>query len=57
MARLMVEILTRTPVLRSHIWQWRSKVASSFSPSYLHKAFFSSKVARMRRLRPVENLG
>src|SRR5829696_5477586 len=57
MARLMVEIVTRTPVLRSHIWQWRSKVASSFSSSCLHKAFLCSRVARIRRLRPVENLG
>jgi len=54
MARLMAEGETLTPRFSSHSSQWRSKVASSFSSSCCHKACFSSSVARMRRLRPVE---
>ena len=57
MARLMVETDTATPVRRSQSSQWRSRVASPFSWSWLHKAFLSSSVARMRRFRPVEDLG
>ena len=57
MARLMAEMDTLTPVLCSHSSQWRSRVASSFASSWLHRSLFSSVVARMRRLRPVENLG
>ena len=54
MARLIAEIDTLTPVSRSHISQWRSRVASSFSSSCSHKMPSSSAVARMRRFRPVE---
>ena len=57
MARLIVEIDTLTPVRSSQSSQWRSKVASSFSWSCFHRAFFCSRVERMRRFRPVENLG
>ncbi len=57
MARLMVEMDTPTPVRSSQSSQWRSRVASSFSSSCFHKAFFCWSVARMRRFRPVENLG
>jgi len=57
MARLIVEIDTRTPVFCSQSSQWRSKVASSFSSSCSHKALFCSGVERMRRFRPVENPG
>jgi hypothetical protein len=32
-------------------------VASSLASSWLHKTFFCSRVERMRRLRPVEDLG
>lgn len=54
MARLIAEIDTLTPVLVSHIWQWRSKVASSFSSSCSHKRLSSWAFERMRRFRPVE---
>jgi hypothetical protein len=54
MARLIAEIDTLTPVLPSHISQWRSKVASSCSSSCSHKRLSSAAVERMRRLRPVE---
>jgi PAS domain S-box-containing protein len=37
--------------------QWRSRVASSFSSSCFQRRRFSSGVARIRRLRPVEGLG
>lgn len=57
MARLIAEMDTLTPVFCSHSSQWRSRVASSFSSSCFHKAFFSSRVARMRRLLPVETPG
>lgn len=58
MARLIAETETLTPRFSSHISQWRSKVASSFSSSCSHRAFFSSScVARMRRLSPVETPG
>jgi|GraSoiStandDraft_4_1057263.scaffolds.fasta_scaffold243568_2 hypothetical protein len=54
MARLIAERETLTPRSSSHISQWRSKVASSFSSSCSRKARSSSAVARMRRFRPVE---
>ena len=54
MARLIEEIDTLTPVFSSHSWQWRSKVASSFSSSCFHRVLFCSGVARMRRFLPVE---
>ena len=54
MARLIAERETLTPRRSSHIWQWRSSVASSFSSSCSHSARLSSALARMRRLRPVE---
>lgn len=57
MARLIVETDTNTPVFCSQSSQWRSRVASSFSSSCFHKASFSSSVARMRRLLPVETPG
>lgn len=57
MARLMVETDTRTPVFCSQSSQWRSRVASSFSSSCFHKALFSSRDPRMRRLLPVETPG
>jgi hypothetical protein len=57
MARLMAEIDTLTPVFSSHSSQWRLSVASSFSSSWPHRSLFSSRVARMRRLRPVETPG
>src|SRR5215208_6712102 len=57
MARLIAEMDTLTPLFCSHSWQWRSRVASSFSSSCFHKAFFSSGVERMRRLLPVETPG
>ena len=53
----MVETDTLTPVFCSHSSQWRSKVASSFSSSCSHKVLFCSRVARMRRLLPVETPG
>src|SRR5829696_141204 len=56
-ARLMVANDTLTAVFCSHSWQWRSRVASSFSSSCSHRARLCSEVARMRRLRPVEGLG
>jgi hypothetical protein len=57
MARLMVAKDTLTPVFRSQSSQWRSRVASSFSSSCFHRTLFSLSVERMRRFRPVENLG
>jgi hypothetical protein len=57
MARLMAEMDTLTPVFCSHSSQWRSKVASSFSSSCSHSSPSSSRVARMRRLLPVETPG
>src|SRR5215208_442940 len=57
MARLMVAMETLTPRRSSHSLQWRSRVAWSFSSSCFHRRCFSSGVARMRRLRPVEGLG
>ena len=57
MARLIVETDTNTPVFCSQSSQWRCRVASSFSLSCFHKDCFSSSVARMRRLLPVDDLG
>lgn len=57
MARLIVETDTATPVFCSQSSQWRCRVASSFSSSCVHKASFSSEVARIRRFLPVEDLG
>ena len=57
MARLIEEIDTLTPVFSSQSSQWRSKVASSFASSWLHRSLPSSGVARMRRFRPVEMPG
>ena len=54
MARLMADKDTLTPVFSSQSSQWRSKVASSFASSWLHRSPSSSGVARMRRLLPVE---
>jgi hypothetical protein len=54
MARLIAEGETLTPRSCSHISQWRSRVASSLASSCLHRASFSSALARMRRFRPVE---
>ena len=57
MARLMAEMDILTAVFCSHSWQWRLRVASSFSRSWSHRRFFSSGVERMRRLLPVETPG
>ena len=58
MARLIAEMDTRTPVFSSHISQWRLRVASSFSSSsWPHRSLFCSRVARIRRLLPVETPG
>src|SRR5215212_1386274 len=54
MARLMADKDTLTPIFSSQSSQWRSKVASSFASSWLHRSPSSSGVARMRRLLPVE---
>jgi hypothetical protein len=49
---------TLTPCFCFHSSQWRSRVASSLFSSCSHSsARFSSAVARMRRLRPVEGRG
>ena len=56
-ARLIVARDTLALRRSSHSSQWRSRVASSFSSSCFHSACFSSEVARMCRLRPVEGLG
>ena len=55
-ARLIVAMDTLAPCSRSHSSQWCSRVASSFPSSCSHNdaRFSSSGVARMRRLRPVE---
>ena len=57
MARLMADKDTLTPVFRSHSWQWRFKVASSFASSWLHRRRSSSGLERMRLLLPVETPG
>ncbi len=58
MARLMVETETLTSWrLFSHSSQWRSKVASSFSSSCLHRARLSSRVAQIEGVRPGEGFG
>jgi hypothetical protein len=53
----MAETDTLTPVFSSQSSQWRSKVASSFFSSWLHRSPSSSGVERMRPLLPVESPG
>ena len=57
MARLIVEMDTRAPARSSQSSQWRSRVASSFSWSWLHRSLFCWRVERMRRFLPVETPG